>query len=333
MKTIKKGNQFKIRMEGLVKRLASEGWTKDIEQSMMRAVDDILDGRAIPARLSSDIMRRERMIDMPKWFLAVYHLACGADDSANGRWDSPVANRIVEMVLKGLGKWTENIYGKCQRSYGKPFGEGSESYVFKGGKCKVVKASNLSHTGNVVFAMERLMLSNLFFPDTAHHVLGMGSMHGDTKNRPNGHVAFCLEQNMLKFNYFKTEKEAERAMSRRGFHKALGDEYCDKFHEVRLIDCKRINIPHDDLGNILFIDPAVTLNYGTVGKLEKLQFMGDGRTVRQEDGRPEGWDERIGSVWNSPLYTRKLDDRVKARAKESEMMTWIELRNQALACL
>lgn len=334
MKTkIESAAKFKLRLKRLVGRLSSEGWSKGLERELMCAVDDVLDGRSRPVRLPPDTMRRERMIDMPKWFLAAYHMACGVDDSTTGKWDNPSANRVVEKVLKNLGKWHPDIYGKCRRSYGKPFGEGSESYVFKSGKDQVAKASNLSHTGNVVFAMERLMLSNLLFPDMAHHVVGMGSMHGDTKSRANDHIAFCLEQNRVKFEYFKTERAAEKAMSRCKFHRDFEDEYCDESEEIRLIDCKLINIPHDDSGRIVFIDSAATLNYGEAGKLKKLCVLRGPRMVANGNSRSEDWEARIGSVWNSPFYTADLDSRVKARAKVAGKMTWEGLRKQALAGL
>lgn len=267
-------DRFKARMADLAKRLQTEGWTPSLSDDLNRAVDDVLDGRSAPVRMPAATMRRDRLTGTPKWFLAAYHLATGVDDSKTGSWDNSAVNRVVEKTLRGLGKWTENIEGKCQKAYGKPFGEGSESTVYRAGKDKVVKSSSLGQTSNVVWAMERLMLSNQVFPTMRHTILGMGSRFGDSKNRPNDHVSFMLEQGRFKLNYFKTDKDAERAMAKRGFHPVYGYEYGDANEEIRLLDCKRINVPHDGSGKILFIDPCVILNYGKAGKLKDLAIMG-----------------------------------------------------------
>lgn len=267
-------DRFKARMADLVRRLQSDGWTPSLSEDLLRAVDDVLDGRSAPARMPAATMRRDRMTGVPKWFLAAYHLATGADNSKTGSWDNAAANRVVEKALRGIGKWTENIEGVCQKAYGKPFGEGSESTVYKAGRNKVVKSSGLDHTGNVVWAMERLMLSNQVFPSMGHRVIGMGSRFGDRRNRPNDHISFLLEQDRFSLRYFKSDKDAERALAKRGFHPEFGDEYADRNEEIRLLDCKRINVPHDGKGNVLFIDPCVILNYGRAGRLKDLSIMG-----------------------------------------------------------
>ena len=274
-KKVENPAKFKSRMATLAKRLQTEGWTPSLSEDLNRAVDDVLDGRSAPVRLPASTMRRDRMKGVPKWFLAAYHMATGVDDSKTGSWDNADANRVVENVLKGIGKWTDNIERKCQKAYGKPIGEGSESTVYKAGNDKVVKASSLGHTGNVVWAMERLMLTNQVFPSMVHRIIGMGSRMGDKQNRANDHVSFLLEQDKFKLHYFKTDKDAERAMAKRGFHPAYGYEYADRNEEIRLLDCKRINVPHDGKGNVLFIDPCVILNYGKAGKLNDLAIMGN----------------------------------------------------------
>ena len=267
-------------MRGLVDRLDREGWTPELSKDVESAVNDVLDGRSEPVRMPKDSMRRDRMNETPKWFLAAYHMASSLADVGPSSNDNVAANHIVEKVLKGIGAWTNNVYGKCQRNLGKPFGSGSESYVFKSGKDKVVKASTLGHTNNVVHAMERLMLSNQVFPGTAHRILGMGSFLGDTKNRPNDHISFMLEQPKFKFGYFKSEAEGRRALRKLGFRESYGYDYTDDANEITLLDCKTINIPKDRDGRVLFIDPCVVMNHGSIGRLDTLNIFGKNKRKR-----------------------------------------------------
>jgi len=44
------------------------------------------------------------------------------------------------------------------------------------------------------------------------------------------------------------------------------------------------------------------------------------------------WDERIGSVYNSPLYTPEVEAAFRASVKEAESMTWEDLKRQAEGC-
>lgn len=55
-----------------------------------------------------------------------------------------------------------------------------------------------------------------------------------------------------------------------------------------------------------------------------------GRTRKVKAGKGI-WDEIIGSVHNSPLYSDEEEAWVSRNVKEAESMTWAELKAQAEA--
>lgn len=263
---------FRKQLSTLVGELNKTGWTKGLEAKVSQAADAVLDGKAVPPRLPQDVMTRDRMKGISKPFLMAYLMACGSEDPKTWTNDSQNANGIVEKVLRGTGNWVDNISGKCRRRYGKPFADGSESEVFRNGANGVTKASTLGQTRNVIVAMERLMLSNALFPETAHTVIGMGSLTGN-QNRANGHISFWLEQPKLSFGYLKSEKDVDKTLKRYGFQRDYGDEFVDKSGEIRLLDCKRINVPITKDGKVAFIDAPAVLNYWKAGALNRTSYL------------------------------------------------------------
>jgi len=273
-KAVQSPMQFRKRMNRLVNRLLADGWSEGLADEIMRAVDDVSDGKAKPVRMPGDTMTSDKTGSFPNWFLAAYHMATATDTGQPDpeRIVSKKVNEVVEKVLRGFNAWTDNISKSCSKKYGKPFGSGSESVVYMKDKNHVAKSSTLAHTKNVIVAMERLMLSNLIFPKTAHKVVAMGApndVYYNGSGRSYVPIGFELEQQMFRFRYFRTEEAVDKALNEEGFVRVYGDDFQSKDGELKIIDCKRVNVPHDSKGRVLMIDAGVTLTNTATGIWEK----------------------------------------------------------------
>lgn len=132
------------------------------------------------------------------------------------------------------------------------FAQGSEAEVFQYDETHVLKSINLSHSNdNVAKLLDRLMLFNRMFPETALSIVGFGR---DSL----GHLRIIATQNTIRGREL-TEEELNIFHSKYKLIKK-GSWFKTEDDNILLTDLSPSNILIDDKGNYFIIDADVVYN-------------------------------------------------------------------------
>ena len=87
----------------------------------------------------------------------------------------------IEQWAKAVGVWIDGIDDSLSHVLGEHIAEGGEAMVYDHG-ATLIKSIGLDYFVEPVFALDRISLHNVYFPETALIVLGFGrNEEGDFK--------------------------------------------------------------------------------------------------------------------------------------------------------
>ena len=238
--------------DSVAKLYETEGVSDRTVTEARRLYDSIIDGKTIPKRIPASVFKSEGARKLPEWMILAYLVGSEYQDS-------DVAPRNVLLDFAGAtGNLIPNMRESFTEKYGEKIGKGAEAWVFKESDTGVVKASDLSVEGATCLQqLERLMISNNFFPETAYEPFAVGE-------DDNGGLVYGLRQNYVKFdeNEPLTEEEIERWLKDRDW--ILQDQmmygYASKGGDLACLDMHGENVVKDKQGNIFCLDPCVIPN-------------------------------------------------------------------------
>ena len=234
-----------------------EGVSSRLVDAVRTIHKGILDGSISPKRLPPDIFRNKEIEKIPTWMTYAYLVA------SNYPNDEKKVNEILTAFAKESGNYHENLRDDMIEEYGDPIGHGMESDVFYANPHTVVKASSLGmDTKDTLSKIERIMLGNIYFPETGYVPTALGKS-------PDGGLLFGLRQNLVNFKGTKplTDKEISRWLGEKGWQLADPKEhsYVSKGWDLAGLDMHNENVVRDKRGRIFCIDPCVIPNTEKVG--------------------------------------------------------------------
>lgn len=350
--TPSKCTDFKATVKDLYDRAQREGFTHEIIAALKAADKEVRSGRQPPMRMPGDSMGRRGVKKLPLWFRAAYHMLASAAKPAYNQkphGDTMEARReesVLERYCKSIGAWHDDLYGECQSKYGQPFDTGAEAACYDAGD-SVVKATDLSMTTEPIRAMERIMLHNFYFPESAVEILGMGRLY------ENGPFGILTRQRKFKFDPKPVDiGEKLDFMADRGFlvRDGVGDEYVSIDKSIVSGDLHKDNIRWTTDGKIVVPDSYTSLNipeYNADGKYDldnppkRLFRENDSdsyahdeaiETMKEEEQKDkdsliESMFEEVGDIRESHYWRQDVDDALSKT--DPRTISWQYLHDHA----
>ena len=237
-----------------LKRIYEE---KGVCDELLDAAEGLFHGivgeKVKPKRMPVEAFNTEAVSDLPSWLIAGYLVG------SNYGNDNDRCKGVLLDFAKAAGKYKEDMYGDLEERYGEKIGDGAEADVFKTDDGRVAKASTLSLSNGSMEKVERIMLSNHHFPETAYSVEGLGEA-------PNGELLFELTQPWIDFSDEKmSDNEIEQWLEKRGRGWKMADSffhnYVSKGNNLACLDMHDENVVKTKDGEIVCVDPCVVPNY------------------------------------------------------------------------
>lgn len=236
---------FLYKSEGVIDRLVSEA---------RRYTEAVADGMATPRRLPAEVFMTEMEKPIPEWLVSAYHVA-----SAPG-----VDNRTAYAIVRDFATVADCLFpdasGACEKEYGKRFASGMEASVYNAGD-NVVKTSGLGLAStDILQKIERILLSNIFFPETAYEVIGFGGEKGvlDVDG-----ATFVLAQPRVSLSEeLLADEEIEAFLKSKGFKAKdmFWHSFVSEDNNLAAMDMHGENVVKTKDGKIVVIDPCVIPN-------------------------------------------------------------------------
>ena len=190
----------------------------------------------------------------PSWLMSAYHVA-----SAPG-----VNNRTAYAIVRDFATVADCLFpdasGECEKDYGKRFASGMEASVYNAGD-NVVKTSCLGiASSDIMQKIERILLGNIFFPETAYEVIGFGGEKGVLDV---GGATFVLAQPRVALSGEPlADEEIEAFLKSRGFKAKdiFWHSFVSEDNNLAAMDMHGENVVKTKDGRIVVIDPCVIPN-------------------------------------------------------------------------
>ena len=238
--------------ESVAELYESEGVSDRTVIEARRLYDSILEDKTVPKRIPASVFKTEGAKKLPEWMVLSYLIGSEYQD------DGEAQKAVLLDFAEATGNLIPNMKENFEKKYGKRIGKGAEAWVFRESEDKVVKASDLSVEGRTCLQqLERLMISNDHFPETAYSPFAVGQDEA-------GGLVYGLRQNYIQYDEDNplTEEEIERWLRDRGWNsedKVLYG-YASKGGDLACLDMHGQNVVQDDKGNIFCLDPCVIPN-------------------------------------------------------------------------
>lgn len=236
---------------------------KGVSVELIRACEDFMmgvqEGRVEPKRLPSSIFKmKDAWNKIPKWMAFAYIVGSNCKDR-DGKVD-----KILETFAKASDAYIEgDIRNELKKTYGDIIGDGLESWVYHSDNNQEVIKSTTFDVGGVstLTKIERLILGNIYFPETAYEPFAIG------KDK-NGDLNFALKQRKAIFEETPlTQEQIKKWLEARGWilYNAWCGNFVSKGNDLACMDMHEGNVVQTKEGSILCIDPCVYPNLLTLG--------------------------------------------------------------------
>lgn len=138
-------------------------------------------------------------------------------------------------MAKEQGHWVDNLDAVLEDNFGTPVNMGGEAIIYKGKNDTVVKSLSLDYyEGNPIEALERIIIHNHFFPETALTDIGFGQ-------NVDGTFKIIVAQPYVKGATSATHEEIQQYITQElGFATKDGNVYYG--HGVKLNDLNPKNV-------------------------------------------------------------------------------------------
>lgn len=205
----------------------------------------------------------------------------------------------IEDYARERGIWVENTLKTFNELYGERLGSGQEAIVWRKDGNTVIKSSNTLQYEDLQLFLDRLVIHNTLFPESAQKLVGFGT-------DKNGDFEVIIEQPFIPEAEEATPQEIKDYLKNLGFeqYQGFGGGERYKTGEVLLNDAAPRNFVKTESGNIIPIDLILKLNlpqYGFGGtrglseeeiqKIEKEKALEAEKPVSQITNKPriEPW--------------------------------------------
>lgn len=238
--------------DDLKKVYEEKGVCDELVDLCERLLNGIVDGEVSPKRMPREAFSTEAVKGLPPWLIYGYLVG-------SNYWEEEPCQKALIDFAKAADRFSETPNKELKEKYGESIGGGVEANVYKKDDQTVAKVSTLGIAGGPMERVERLMLSNHYFPDTAYSVDKLGQI-------PNGEVLFMLEQPWIDFADEKLSDEEIGEWLKnngRGWH--LADSfvfaYASEGKDLACLDMHGENVVKTKTGKIVCVDPCVVPNY------------------------------------------------------------------------
>lgn len=230
---------------------------KGVCDELLDAADElfhgIVKGTVKPKRMPKEAFDTEAAAKLPKWLMAGYLVGTNYGDH------EAKCKEVLLDFAKSAGVYKEDMYREYRDKYGDVVGDGMEAFVYNRGDGRVAKVSTLGIAGGNLARVERLMLSNHYFPETAYEVDGLGT-------QKTGELVFGLHQPFIDFDDTEMEEdEVQKWVENRGRGWKVGDSwtwsYVSKGNDLACLDMHGKNVVRTKDGTVVCLDPCVVPNH------------------------------------------------------------------------
>lgn len=257
IKTVEQQDNLKVppipTYEELQKIYEEKGVCDELLDASESLLNAIVSGKVKPKRLPKEAFDTEAVSKLPLWLTSAYLVGSNYGDNEER------CRKVLVDFAKAAGKHKKQLLGNLELKYGKQIGDGAEANVFKTDDGRVAKASTLGLAEGTLLKIERLMLSNHYFPETAYSVEGIGES-------PSGEMLFELMQPWIDFSDTKmNDDEIAEWLEKRGRGWDVGDaffhNYVSKGRDLACLDMHNENVVKTKDGKIVCVDPCIVPNY------------------------------------------------------------------------
>ena len=251
------GNTQDISQQSLASMYERGGVSKELISSARQLHKKILDGTVKPKRLPASVFQSSETSRIPTWMTYAYLVA------SNYGNDDKQATKVLEDFAKAAGMYSDDLIADFSKKHGKPIGHGMESDVFREDGGHVVKSSTLGmDTKDTLSKIERILLGNIYFPETGYEPFGMG-------RSPDGGLLFALRQNYIPFKR-KTKLDDNAIndwLKKKGWDVADPEKKSFVSHgwDLAALDMHNDNVVMTDGGDVVCVDPCIVPNTERVG--------------------------------------------------------------------
>ena len=169
-------------------------------------------------------------------------------ESGNGKANGTrfeIEQRAAEQYAKSVGIWIpmDNVF---DLGIPGPSGNENDTYVAKD---TIYKVNNLLNSGGICKLLDKILLHNLIFPNTAYKICGFTGYEGRT-------IMPVLEQERICEAQPATQIMIDTYMSALGFEKE-GDTGCFSNKEFKVWDVVPRNVLVDKDGDMYVVDAEI----------------------------------------------------------------------------
>lgn len=197
--------------------------------------------------------------------------------------------KILRDKLKKLAQeqdlWVDNLDAELEANFGAPINMGGEALVYAGKNDNVIKSISLDYyAGNPIEALERIMIHNNFFPETALTDIGFGQ-------ESDGTFRIIVAQPYIENAESATHEEIQQYLKSLGLSTENGSTYYG--YNVQLSDLNPKNVlkKTDEKGNTsYYVIDLEARNYTSNIEFTLAEYNSLRSTVsqvRDDNGEPQ----------------------------------------------
>ena len=231
---------------GLLEEFMKNGVSEKLRGDANSILRYIVAGKGRHLRLPSQIFMDKRTLSLPRWMLLAYIVASPAKDVL-------IQEKILvdfaihdKSYYEDIDSFFENHFGDCPKKHG------MEAVVYDTGTGVVVKDSSLdAGTYGPLQKIERIMLGNICFPETAYMPFAIG------KSKTRG-LRFAISQKKVhEDEKHLTNEEIKEWMKNRGWNEIGECAYASFDKVLECVDMHERNVIRTKEGDIVCIDHSV----------------------------------------------------------------------------